>query len=258
MEKFKSFLNADDFGISESASNDIVYLIKNGKINSVSVMVNQFEFDPNLILNEDVKIKLHLNLTTQFKSNFINGDNKYHDKSFFRLLFTFNKYKRRKIIEEIDSQIRKFKILFNKDKIAVDGHHHIQMVPWIYNYLSNSNHNIVELRNSCENYLSINFFTIYKFKVIRNLIALSLLKFLRLFHVNKNENHLNYCGMIYSGIYTKKILDYQKKYLNKKNHDYEVALHPGCVKPSEADLFNRRDKGFLISNKRKIEFKACL
>ena len=59
------FFHADDYGYSESISNNILDCVDNGPINSVSIMINSEDYFLNRIKNyKNLNLTLHLNLTS--------------------------------------------------------------------------------------------------------------------------------------------------------------------------------------------------
>ena len=259
MEKKQTYINADDFGITKKNTDEILNLIKEGNINSVSVMINQYDFKANELLSLNAKIKLHLNLTTSFTPGSKKDIKNLINSSFIKLLFTLDKNKKSEIFKEIDYQVEAFKNKMNIKSISLDSHHHVHMIPWIYNYLILSKHNIVEIRNSLESFNSFQLKHLVLLKVLRNIIALVVLNFLKIFHnKNKNVELINFCGLIYSGIIDKEKFLFQYRYLNKKNNLSEIALHPGKIGNNETAYFNLRDKKELNSKKRDTEYRVGL
>ena len=259
MEKKQTYINADDFGITKKNTDEILNLIKEGNINSVSVMINQYDFKANELLSLNAKIKLHLNLTTSFTPGSKKDIKNLINSSFIKLLFTLDKNKKSEIFKEIDYQVEAFKNKMNIKSISLDSHHHVHMIPWIYNYLILSKHNIVEIRNSLESFNSFQLKHLVLLKVLRNIIALVVLNFLKIFHnKNKNIKLINFCGLIYSGIIDKEKFLFQYRYLNKKNNLSEIALHPGKIGNNETAYFNSRDKKELNSKKRDAEYRVGL
>ena len=259
MEKKQTYINADDFGITKKNTDEILNLIKEGNINSVSVMINQYDFKANELLSLNAKIKLHLNLTTSFTPGSKKDIKNLINSSFIKLLFTLDKNKKSEIFKEIDYQVEAFKNKMNIKSISLDSHHHVHMIPWIYNYLILSKHNIVEIRNSLEGFNSFQLKHLVLLKVLRNIIALVVLNFLKIFHnKNKNIKLINFCGLIYSGIIDKEKFLFQYRYLNKKNNLSEIALHPGKIGNNETAYFNLRDKKELNSKKRDTEYRVGL
>ena len=99
-----------------------------------------------------VKRKLHLNLTSYPTYYFKDSEKLPKDLDFFKLLFLNNKHKET-VLKEIKAQIDDFSNFFQFDEIAIDGHHHIQTIPWIYNHFHELNDkNITEVRVSREKF----------------------------------------------------------------------------------------------------------
>ena len=162
------FIHADDFGYSENISKDILSCIDGGIINSVSVMVYGKQKYYEKIKKSNLKnISLHLNLTS-LNLNEEHKNNEILNNLSFTKLF-FDKKKLKKVCEEeIEKQILIFKDIFGCEEINVDGHHHIQIIPWIYDFLTNKEL-IIRLRipneklnfSQLKNFLILHFGEIY-------------------------------------------------------------------------------------------------
>ena len=241
-------IHCDDFGRSPLMSKNILKCIKEGNVNQVSVMV---DFVDDKIHQEliatDIETRLHLNLTEN--KNFI-FDGKSKKLSFLNLIFL--KKNRKYIYEEIDKQIIEYSRLYGKKKsIRIDGHQHVHMIPWIYNYLINhKKFEIEEIRYPVESFNLVKFKYLINLKFLRNLLAWSLLCILSIF--NKKKSNIVFYGMLYSGIYNKEIFLYHTKKL-KSNKNKEVLIHAGYTDNSEFDLFSKKDFKFYSSQKRRIE-----
>ena len=137
-----------------------------------------------------------LNLNEEHKNNKI-----LNNLSFTKLFFA-NKKLKELCKAEIEKQILIFKDIFGCEEINVDGHHHIQIIPWIYDFLTNKEL-IIRLRIPNE---KIKFFSIKKFFNItfwRNLLAVIILKIIT---IGKSKYQAkNFAGLLYSGIYNNKI-----------------------------------------------------
>ena len=136
----KIYFHADDYGRSKQISNNIINCIKKGNINSVSVMVSYLPYIYHKKLKnlKNVNIKLHLNLTELPRKNL----KKINDLSFLKLVFL--KSKNKKIIyNEIENQIKRYKKLYKLKSIQIDGHEHVQMIPWIFNFIKKLKKNII-------------------------------------------------------------------------------------------------------------------
>jgi len=255
----KVFINSDDFGITKYNVRNNIDLLKKNKINSISVMVNQYDFDINEISKFNIKIKLHLNLTTSFTPFSKKNISNLHNSSFFRLLFTIRPKSKALVKKEIQYQIKLFKEKFSQDNIYLDSHHHVHMIPWIHNYIVRNFKEIIEIRNSAEslNYLKLK--NLNNIKILRNILAVLLLKFLRIFHQKDNNiYYLDFKGLIFSGIINESNFSLQMKNLNSLKNGGELGLHPGNISKEEVRFFINRDSKELCSINREIEKNLCL
>ena len=114
-------INADDFGMFDSANSGILYSLKEKLINSVSVCVN---FETSQILTDILKFRkqlisigLHLNVTEGYslvsRMEYSNSLVLYNDRR------SYNFY-----CEEIESQIREFKSIYDFLPEHLDCHQH--------------------------------------------------------------------------------------------------------------------------------------
>ena len=145
----KVYFHADDYGRSKEVSKNILKCLTKGNLNSVSIMIDHDQkCHKKLKKLKNVNKRLHLNLTElpvkKNKNQFISN------LSFIKLLF-IDELKKKKILEEIDIQIKKFKKIYEPKELKIDGHEHIHMIPWISEYLlQQKKFNIKELRNANE------------------------------------------------------------------------------------------------------------
>ena len=78
----KIYFHADDFGRSELISKNILKCINSNNINSTSVLVGFDEKYFDYIKEKKINIKLHINLTENYRNFLIN-----QSYTFFELLF---------------------------------------------------------------------------------------------------------------------------------------------------------------------------
>ena len=245
------FIHADDYGYSKNISQDILSCIDGGIVNSVSVMVYGNHEYYEKIKNCNLKnISLHLNLTS-LNLNEENKNNKILNNLSFTKLFFANKKLKELCKAEIEKQILIFKDEFDYDAISVDGHHHIQIIPWIFDFLSNKEL-IIQLRIPNE---KVKFFSIKIFFNItfwRNLLAVNILKIIT---VGKNKyQYKNFAGLLYSGIYNNKIFLKHLKSLSKSDLPFEITFHPGSGIESEKENFKHSHFKYVTSKNRRTEF----
>ena len=228
------YINADDFGRSEIISKNILKTIDLGMINSVSIMVNHNKKIYETLKSRKVKKKLHINLT-DFSPNHKFEKNELILKklTFFKLMF-LKKKQREVVFNEIERQINLYVDYFKVSEIIVDGHQHIHVIPWIYNYLIRyENIKIVEIRLPKEKFFIGDIKTFFKLKFYRNLIAYLLL------NIIITSSFLN--------------LKFQRKYPS-----FEIAFHPGYTTEDEQNEFYDLFFKYYSSKERKEEFSLAL
>jgi len=253
MKKTNVLFHADDYGANPEMSENILKCIKKGLLNSVSVLVNNDTKVHRRLKNlKNINIRLHLNLT-ELKSKNINKIDFLKNLTFVKLLL-LSKPQRQKVYDEIDRQIKLFKKIYNPKIFRIDGHEHIHMIPWIFNYLlkNKNKYKIKQIRNSNEIIMFPRINDFIKLSYFRNLLACLVLKFFYYYNPKKYYNSPQFAGMIYSGNQNFetiiKTLDNLKK---RKIKNCEILIHPG---------FNKVRKSyseFQNSKNRKIEYNLC-
>jgi len=248
------FLHADDFGMNDAVSKSILDCIDSGSVNSVSVMFGGSDRYFREIKNFNIKIKLHLNLTSNPKVFSEPNKQFLTNLSFFDLMF-LKKERRPAVFKEIDLQINEFQNIFQLDYLAIDGHHHIQAIPWINEYLiMQKNFNINELRVPKENIFLDKFSTLYNFRFYRNLFAVLLLKYLT-YNLKSSIPSPEFYGLLYSGIHDEStIFKALKRVGNKK---IEFSLHPGLIEKKDEENMHWRDFEYYFNNYRKVDFEIA-
>ena len=122
---------ADDFGISERATRNILFLISLGKIDRVSVMINGVynEKEISELIRSGVKIDIHLDIA------FLQNDaQRKNVSSIYRLThfcwnFILGKATSKKIKQEWTDQINKFHEVFGKYPDGINSHEHLHLFP---------------------------------------------------------------------------------------------------------------------------------
>lgn len=125
-------LAADDFGASERANRNILFLISMGKIDRVAIMTNgqMTEKEIGELSQSGVKLDIHLDLTSKN-----NGEKTpiFHVRiGKFIWDYLFGKYASKKVELEWSEQIEKFKELFGKYPDGINSHEHIHFFPTFF------------------------------------------------------------------------------------------------------------------------------
>ena len=245
--------HADDYGYSDNISKDILNCYNDGIINSVSIMIDTSDELIAKLKESDIKnISLHLNLTSLASTN-NSSDEKFLKSLTFTKLFFLKKNQRNICIKEIDYQINKFTSHFPEIDLMIDGHHHIQIIPWIFKYLNkNYGQKIKYLRIPNEKLVLLNVRYLFSFTFYRNLLASMILKTITV-SIEKNSKS-EFAGLLYSGIYNSKSLNKHINLLNNFNNQVEITFHPGTGIESERNLFKKNHFKYVSSIKRKKEY----
>lgn len=258
----KIYFHIDDFGVFPSLDRYILSLIKNNKVNGVSIICNSKfsgQFIPNLkklIKKKKLFISCHINL-----SDFNARKYKFN---FFKLLY-YSLFPNRRVSKIINksvfSQINFFirKIPINKKIIYIDGHRHIHILPVVQNEIIKvlkKKKLKFKFRNSNENfflYLKLNFLN----RLVINYFKLFIIKLIYMStnHKKKFYND-NFIGVIGTGVQHKEILIKclrNLKFKNKKK--IQILFHPLNVSFSEIKKkkLNISDYKYYLSKDRKHE-----
>jgi len=259
MFKKKIYFHADDYGRSSQISKNILSCLRFGSLNSVSIIINKnLKHHNKLKKLKKIKKKLHINLTD--RPYLKNKNKKLFQKLSFLKLLLMNDQDKKKIFEEIDYQIVQFIKIYKPKNLMIDGHEHIQMIPWIFNYLYKKKkfYKIYEIRNSNESIIIPRLNDLINLKYYRNLLAFFVVKFLFYINKRKNLNSPTFTGLIYSGIQDYKTLKRTSIfYKNKKFNKLEILIHPGYCDHKEKLQFDKSYFNFYNSNSRKVEYNLC-
>tara|TARA_B100000787_G_scaffold168213_1_gene156540 strand:- start:2330 stop:3208 length:879 start_codon:yes stop_codon:yes gene_type:complete len=280
------YIHADDYGLTKGISKSLDQLIDDGKINSISIIVNGYE-DFEYTLDKEIRIASHINIfenkpvsDKKSLSNIVN-DKGYFRESFIFYLFIyyFSFGKKRQLIKsqiykETESQLNKLIfILDGSHKInSIDSHNHIHMIPFIFDIFIEIclKHDIKNIRTTHEFFdLSFPKKNLFKFNfyvgIIKH-ILLNLFTYINLRKVKKNNLSTNkyFIGVLFSGRMSKKLILSSIKKIQKKleKNDYiETVLHPGIAdinehifwenSPSLSDFYtskNRLNENITLNN----------
>lgn len=282
--------HADDYAISLNSSKDILSLLKNGLIDSISILPNMPCFyDAMLLLkpflfNSDatfLNISIHLNFMegkcccNALKVPYLVDNNGYFKTTWISLLVaSFNPILYQKIKKqlklEIQSQIEKIlSFLPSNYKLCIDSHQHTHMIPIVWHacmeLIKEHNYSISFIRLAREPlFPHIRAFSLHNSYSITNLIKNIILNILSIpIEKDMNKEKINYellWGLILSGNMNykqiSKIKPYMEAYAIKKQKKIELLFHPGSVLPEEITTANTK-LGFVkfhLSPNRQIEY----
>lgn len=149
--------HADDYGISKNSSNDIINLISNGNLNSISILPNMNTFDyavqefkklENKMPDNKIQVTVHLNfMEGHCCENPASIPDLVDSKGYFKVswgsLFKYNynpfvyKKIRQQLKFEIIAQTKKCidAGIINKENLRFDSHQHPHMIPLVFDAL---------------------------------------------------------------------------------------------------------------------------
>jgi predicted glycoside hydrolase/deacetylase ChbG (UPF0249 family) len=274
------YLLADDAGISDSATSDIIEAWQNKLLDGFSIVANTDSF---LHLKDTFKknsthdciLSAHLNITdgkaiaTHSHNAVISDVNGHLRISFVRALYllVFGGKKKQLFLQEVytewDAQLSLIKEICGERKLlAINGHNHLHMIPSLFNIAMelSQKHTIPYIRVPKEHFLlssRTNLLQPFFYLNLTKLIILSICRFL----VKKK---LASCklfteevfGILFSGHVTEESV--LKSIDNAKRRgvaSIEIIFHPGQSVPSEMNKWAsfKSGKNFFIHPNRKKE-----
>ena len=272
----KLTIHADDFGISKVHSNTILACIEHGAINSVSIIVTT-DVDRDDIAaissyGKNVALRLHVNLvegkplllSTESPLVDDNGEFKYNFAGLLIKYYTSPAKTRIRmkndLRSEIIAQVEKYVSLTGLEEIALDGHMHFHMLPFIFRIILSlsEKYNITFIRMSGErlrlttsdlrNYLSLN---------IIKVLVLNTFSFIdRRIPDYNNVSEQNIVGILNTGRITLATIKLALRRI-PKGKNIEIIFHPAGVNDvSQIHWTSRKTfHKFYTSDSRQSEMK---
>jgi len=135
----KIILTADDFGKSEIANKNILYLAKAGKLDRVSVIVDGIlrKEEVEKLLSTDIKLDIHLELIWQKRRRNLLKDHTLRQIIVFLVNYlwgdwpvpTHPRSEKMAVKKEWQKQIEKFKKIFGRMPNGISSHEHVHYFP---------------------------------------------------------------------------------------------------------------------------------
>lgn len=256
-------IHADDYAISRHVSEDIEAQIKNGSIQSVSVMPNMTTTREGIKLlspyAERLLVSVHLNLVEGkcvSEPSAIPGladQNGYLKLSWLGIMVrSVSKDFRKQAGTEFRAQIRQVSRLLKeagfKGSLRLDSHQHVHMIPGLFGevcrltkefdieYIRLTREPILPFFRAGKLWKTYSPINIAK-NILLNLFAVPDRKLLKRLGLNYNY----FFGLILTGR-----MDYERTIrllpLMPENHDLELVLHAGrMLEPEITDEYNKKD-----------------
>lgn len=275
-------IHADDFGLCETITNDILDCINNGNVNSISIICNTEGFEHGIAglknISKPIRRCLHLNLAegrpvAPFSEvSFLVNKNGEFRFSFLRLWFAYvisSERKRNILLEqlktEIEYQIEKYIISVGKThSLNIDSHRHFHLIPFLSDILIGltKKYKIAFIRTPYE-------FRYFSIKTIKNYFSINLIKNILLNHLSKKLKarleKSNICtnecfvGVLSTGNMTYASLTTALGKINNKAvpKSVDILFHPGGVN-SKNDVrwtINPRFRSYYSSANRMNELR---
>lgn len=126
-------ISADDFGLNEKANENILQLVKLGKLDRVSVLIGgEFKKDQiEELLDSGIKLDIHLHLGTVADWN---RKNQRKENLVFRTIRFIAEHLsdrsiQRKLFKDWEAQILRFKKILGKDPDGINSHEYLHFFP---------------------------------------------------------------------------------------------------------------------------------
>lgn len=126
-------ISADDFGLNEKTNENILQLIKLGKLDRVSVMIEgKFKKEEiEDLLDSGIKLDIHLHVGTITDWN---RKNRKKENLIFRSIkflveYLSDRLSRRKVFQDWEAQIIRFKEVFEKSPDGLNSHEYLHFFP---------------------------------------------------------------------------------------------------------------------------------
>ncbi|HEX8020636.1 ChbG/HpnK family deacetylase [Mucilaginibacter sp.] len=277
VEKIK--IHADDFGMNNEITDNILSCIHHGTVNSVSIVNNTpgFEYAAGKYKNSPTpfRICLHLNLVEGSPVSCVKDvpllvdhtkEFKYTFLSLWLTSFFFSSKKKKKLNDqirlEIYNQLKKFVIAFPEIKtICIDSHTHVHMLPFVMDNIIQvaKMQKIDTIRNPHEAFYFCRDDLPHYFSL--NIIKKVLLNFLsnkQKLKISSNGISTNdrFIGVIATGkMTTKSVNAALKKEKDPLIKSIEILFHPGGIQKKASAIWTNKEifKSYYASCNRKRE-----
>jgi len=252
-------IHADDYALTMHSSKDIIALLIDGCLDSISIMTNMSCFKEAMKLYEDNESKFAKKPLINVHLNFMEGhcvspkeqvpllvDNYgYFKLSWGNLFFSHSRELKEQLKIEIISQIDALCAtpLMLKTNVRLDSHQHTHMTKIVFSAIEEAilekSYNVTFIRNAQESpMLFLNKISVYPTLKIVNLIKEWLLYF-RSLEMKKrlkkyNKENQGFCGLLFSGSMDNRVIKILPNIIKKANKKrMEVLFHPGSVLKEE-------------------------
>lgn len=242
----------DDYGYSLEVNESIHEILLNSHVDEVAIIVNS-DYLTNLDSLKNVLHKtLHLNLlegrpVMSGHKYIVNKSGKFNltfQKSLLLSIFrSLNKSALDEIKIEIDAQVDKFCKLFGVDRLNINGHRHIHLIPFIYEILGNHN-NVQSIRHLSE---KIEFYMlrfVFNLRFLNNIIKYFIINILNIYNGSEKRDSKPVRGILLSGL----------SYLYRDS-DALTLFHPGLAIDSNDNISENRPICFYLASARKMEWE---
>ncbi|MCK5843559.1 MAG: ChbG/HpnK family deacetylase [Victivallales bacterium] len=258
-------INADDVGISPGCDAAVAKAVELGGVNSVSFFANGQYLDEALArlpaplqLNFGVHLTLSYGPALSGKSSL--APNGFLKNSYLRLfLFSIISERFRSEVElEFECQIRHL-LAKGRTISHLDSHHHVHMIPPLFKITVKlaEKYEINRIRRSCDENLLFSLFAHgFPWRLsFAGLAKFALMKIFGLFISRRKGRRVRFASMLYSGGIAARMIEK----ITGRGKSTEIMVHPGIPElDNESKFHNEMEKGYWLSEDRRLEFEACL
>jgi len=133
----KLYVSADDFGISPRANRNILYLLDLGKIDRVAVMVRGSisPSEKDRLLRSGVKLDIHLDILHELDQDRKKRSGALSRSFGFMGKILIGKVSPKNVQADWNSQILRFKEIFEKNPDGMNSHEHVHFYPPFFNIM---------------------------------------------------------------------------------------------------------------------------
>lgn len=286
-------IHADDYGISRNSSKDILECLKQGKLQSISVLTNMSAYRESAewlkAAWDGLPIKPQLTVHLNFMEGHCQADKEklsllVDEKGYFNIgwgslfLWNYHPSRYRQVKKQLKAEIKAQTEAFlqeygeyQKDGLRFDGHQHTQMIPIVYRALKE----VVEEEKYDVSYVRVTkepirpylakgslYKTYSPINWVKNLLLNFYAPGMERFWKKYDFQKMYLWGVVMSGRMdierVESLLPLMKKQSEKKGRILEILFHPGSVLEKELteEFSNTGANEFHRSEGRNIEFRA--
>ncbi len=262
--KQKLIISADDIGLSRANTDSIFQAVDHGELTSVSILANGEAVDYALegygLRSDRLRIALHANLTEgkalsspELVPLLVSPDGmfRYSPIGLWVAYIFSNSYRRRAFVLQVEielqsqwSRIRDALHKQNLSLVAIDGHQHVQMIPFVFDVMLNLKE-LKEIRITEEPFYTVpggvwaHFTTHGIAHILFNMLAVRGRIRARTHGISASDYFL---GLLHSGSMTFAVVEKGLSHISAistRTSSVEILLHPGSATEGELVVWKK-------------------